>query len=168
MDHWEAGRKGESDLIPSGQRRARGVRQKQGTQDKATGSSERASDQNLSAVPSVGGVGDWWMRGSRWAGDQGGFMKGHAVYRKSTPWEEAGSSPHSLIKLCDLGHGLHWTSVFPLKNGEFGQICKACSLEISNRVVVRCGALVPESLGLNPGSSPYYYDNCVILNTHKC
>ena len=33
---------------------------------------------------------------------------------------------------------------FPLQNGEVGQLYEACSLEISNRVVVRCEALVPE------------------------
>ena len=35
---------------------------------------------------------------------------------------------------------------FPLQNGEVGQIYEACSLEISNRVVVGYEALVPESL----------------------
>ena len=35
---------------------------------------------------------------------------------------------------------------FPLKNGEIEQIYEAWSLEISNRVVVGCEGLVPESL----------------------
>ena len=53
------------------------------------------------------------MRGLRWAGDRGGLMKRHVVYRKGTLSADPGSSPHALSKLCNLGHGLHWTSVFP-------------------------------------------------------
>ena len=53
------------------------------------------------------------MRGLRWAGDQGGLMKRDVVYRKATLSAEPGSNPHALSELCNLGHGLHWTSVFP-------------------------------------------------------
>ena len=44
LDHREAGKKEEWDLIQLGQRKARWVHQKQGAQGKATGSSERTSD----------------------------------------------------------------------------------------------------------------------------
>lgn len=63
-------------------------------------------------------------------------MKRHVVYRKGTLSADPGSSPHALSKLCNLGHGLHWTSVFPSEEWEIEQIYEAWSLEISNRVVV--------------------------------
>lgn len=99
-------------------------------------------------------------------GAQGGLLKGHVLHRKSMESEEPGSGPHSLIKLCDLGHSPPWTSVSPSEERGGRTYLQACSLESHNKVVVRRGALVPEGLGVSPGSSPCYYDNCVVLSTY--
>lgn len=110
--------------------------------------SERAADWKLSAVQrSRGEVGG--------PGGQGGLLTGHVLHRKGMESEEPGSGPHSLIKLCDLGHSPPWTSVSPSEEWGGRTYLQACSLDIHSRVVVRRGALVPEGLGVSPGSSPY-------------
>lgn len=83
--------------------------------------------------PEARGLCQRW--GGRWAGGQGGIVKGHVAEGQSTRPEEAGSSPRFLIKLCDLGHGPQGTS-------EGGQICKACA-EISGSEVWGAGARGP-------------------------
>ena len=85
MDHQEAGRKAGSDLIQSGQRKAGGVHQKEGTQGNATASPKRAADQELSVI-------------QKGVGSRGDLMKGCMVYGKGMQLQEPGSGPHSLIK----------------------------------------------------------------------
>nr|XP_060500729.1 E3 ubiquitin-protein ligase DCST1 isoform X3 [Panthera onca] len=126
VGHQEAGRTEESDLIQPDQKKARGLPRDQGTRGKPRMPLRGHR-------PEARGLCRRW--GGRWAGGQGGIMKGHVAEGQSPRPEEAGSSPRFLIKLCDLGHGPQGTS-------EGGQICKACA-EISGSEVWGAGARGP-------------------------
>lgn len=88
------------------------------------------------------------------------------VYGKGMQLQEPGSSPHSLVKLCDLGHSPHWACVFTSE--EWGGWTDMNGLLISDSVKVRCRTPVPQGLGSNLGSLPCYYDSHVIMSTFKC
>lgn len=131
VDDQEAGRKGESHLTQSGQRKAiRSKRPEAKPEVLLRGLQSRSSAQ-------FRGAGE----GQRAEG-QGGLLKGRRVYRKGMEWEEPGSAP-PLTNLCDLGHRILPTSLSPSEEWGGWIYLQACSLEICNRVVVRHGALVP-------------------------
>lgn len=112
MDDQAGGRKEESNLIQSGQRKAirskrleakpevllRGLQSRSSAQFRGAGEVQRAEG-------------------------QGGLLKGHMVYRKGMEWEEPGSAPPPLncVTLAIVFPGPHF---LPLKNGEVGYTCR--------------------------------------------